>query len=35
MKEKSFATLPVFLVDDEASVLHATAAILHLSLIHI
>jgi two-component system response regulator HydG len=29
MKEKSFASLPVFLVDDEASVLHATAALLH------
>jgi CheY-like chemotaxis protein len=29
MKEKSFASLPVFLVDDEESVLHATAAVLH------
>jgi hypothetical protein len=29
MKEKSFASLPVFLVDDEESVLHATAALLH------
>ncbi|HNI74504.1 MAG TPA: response regulator, partial [Accumulibacter sp.] len=28
MKEKSFASLPVFLVDDEDSVLHATAAVL-------
>ena len=29
MKEKSFASLPVVLVDDEESVLHATAAVLH------
>mgnify|MGYP000979837209 CR=1 FL=1 len=29
MKEKSFASLPVFLVDDEESVLHASAAVLH------
>ncbi|MBN8449267.1 MAG: sigma-54-dependent Fis family transcriptional regulator [Candidatus Accumulibacter sp.] len=29
MKEKPFASLPVFLVDDEESVLHATAAVLH------
>ncbi|HPT48664.1 MAG TPA: sigma-54 dependent transcriptional regulator [Accumulibacter sp.] len=29
MKEKSFASLPVFLVDDETTVLHATAAMLH------
>ncbi|HOL65577.1 MAG TPA: response regulator, partial [Accumulibacter sp.] len=28
MKEKSFASLPVFLVDDEESVLHATVAVL-------
>ncbi|MBL8391335.1 MAG: sigma-54-dependent Fis family transcriptional regulator, partial [Candidatus Accumulibacter sp.] len=28
MKEKPFASLPVFLVDDEESVLHATAAVL-------
>ncbi|HCZ15053.1 MAG TPA: two-component system response regulator, partial [Candidatus Accumulibacter sp.] len=29
MKEPSFATLPVFLVDDDQSVLHATAAVLY------
>jgi len=28
MKEKPFASLPVFLVDDDTSVLHASAAVL-------